>query len=76
MDTNEQLLMTVGRIEGKLDTIAAWAIRHEADDKELAARVTLGEKWRAYFIGGAAAVGAITGTGSVALAKLIGLIFS
>lgn len=73
MDAGEQLLLIVGRIEGKLDALSAWTTHHEQEDEKAYERITNLEKWRAYLIGGAAAVGALTGTGLEALAKVIGL---
>lgn len=72
-DIDDQLLLIVGRIEGKLDALALWAVKHEKDDEEAYAKIAALEKWRAYFIGIAAAVGALTGGSITGLAKVLGI---
>lgn len=57
MADNDDLYQTVGRVEGKLDSLIDMVKQHIEDDKKVEVRIRSLEKWRAMML----AVGAVAG---------------
>jgi hypothetical protein len=56
-ESNDDLYQSVGRVEGKLDSLIDMVRQHIEDDKEVVKRVNSLERWRAVML----AMGAVAG---------------
>ena len=68
----DDLMLILGRMEGKLDALVESVAKHAEDDKEVhhdaETRLRSLERWRAYIVG----LGAATGMAGTKLIALIG----
>lgn len=58
MQSDHEVMLAIGRLEGKLDSLLQVRAQHQQDIKELDDRVRTLEHARAFIIGGAGAVSA------------------
>lgn len=68
MADNDDLYQTVGRVEGKLDSLIDMVKQHIEDDKKVEVRIRSLEKWRAAML----AVGAVAGGAAGKVAAFFG----
>jgi hypothetical protein len=66
---NREILLAIGRVEGKLDGILGAQLRHESRLDKHDHRLGILERWQARVLG----MGAAAGAGASFLLKLIGV---
>ena len=59
MEQNHELILALGRVEGKIDAFAQSQIRHEGILEDHSKRIVSLEKWQSKVLGMAAVVGAM-----------------